>query len=108
MFVPGKSREPVRRRIALAADGELESPGYSCFLSSEAQFRDMLLLEVNRGCPYGCRFCAAGSIYKPVRHARMERLQQIVEQCAPPKVGLVHGLTDGPIFCLCNGWRIAR
>jgi hypothetical protein len=109
MFVPGKSREPVRRRIALAADGELESPGYSCFLSSEAQFRDMLLLEVNRGCPYGCRFCAAGSIYKPVRHARMERLQQIVEQCAPPKVGLVGtALTDWPDLLPFLQWLADR
>lgn len=109
MLVPGKSQEPVRRRIAPAADGELQNPGYSCFLSSEAQFRDMLLLEVNRGCPYGCRFCAAGSIYKPSRHARMERLQQIVEECSPPKVGLVGtALTDWPDLLPFLQWLAER
>lgn len=97
VLVPGKSREPVRRRIAPGAPRELRTPAYSCFVSSESQFRDMLLLEVNRGCPYGCRFCAAGSIYKPPRHAHMADLQNIVDRCSPRKVGLVGtALTDWP------------
>lgn len=97
VLVPGKSRVPVRRRIAPGGAAGLLDPGYSCFVSAEAQFRDMLLLEVNRGCPYGCRFCAAGSIYKPPRHAEMVRLQEIVTDCAPHKIGLVGtALTDWP------------
>lgn len=97
MLIPGKSHEPVRRAVAVAGSGNLHDPAYSCFISSEAQFRDMLLLEVNRGCPYGCRFCAAGSIYKPPRHAEMTTLQEIVTRCAPQKVGLVGtALTDWP------------
>lgn len=109
MLVPGKSREPVRRRIAPDAAAGLSEPGYSCFVSSDAQFRDMLLLEVNRGCPYGCRFCAAGNIYKPPRHARMERLQGIVEECAPHKVGLVGtALTDWPDLLPFLRWLAER
>lgn len=97
VLVPGKSVEPVRRVIAPGSGRDLRGPAYSCFISSESQFRDMLLLEVNRGCPHGCRFCAAGSIYKPPRHARMDELQRIVEHCAPRKVGLVGtALTDWP------------
>ncbi len=97
MLVPGKSLEPVRRLVDTSGSGNLDAPAYSCFVSPEAQFRDMLLLEVNRGCPYGCRFCAAGSIYKPPRHADLETLQDIVTRCAPQKVGLVGtALTDWP------------
>ncbi|NLW80771.1 MAG: radical SAM protein [Desulfovibrionales bacterium] len=97
VLVPGKSRLPVRRQVCVEGDLILRNPGFSCFVSSEAQFRDMLLLEVNRGCPYGCRFCAAGSIYKPPRHAEMARLQEVVRLCAPHKVGLVGtALTDWP------------
>ena len=97
MLIPGQSPEPVRRRIAPGAPGELRGPAYSCFVSPESQFRDMLLLEVNRGCPYGCRFCAAGSIYKPPRQAAMSELRNIVRQCGPRKVGLVGtALTDWP------------
>lgn len=97
VFVPGISTEPVRRQIHLDQTKDLLAPAYSCFVSSQAQFRDMFLLEINRGCPYGCRFCAAGSIYKPPRQARLEDLQDIVEKCAPHKVGLVGtALTDWP------------
>jgi len=97
VLIPGKSPEPVRRQVSTNAAGTLQDPAFSCFVSSEAQFKDMLLLEVNRGCPYGCRFCAAGSIYKPPRHAELETLQDIVTRCSPQKVGLVGtALTDWP------------
>lgn len=38
-----------------------------CVHIAEAEFGDMYLLEVNRGCGRGCRFCAAGYLYRPVR-----------------------------------------
>lgn len=95
VFVPGTTPEPVKRRVAAKTDTVLQAPAYSCFVSSKAEFRDMVLLEVNRGCPYGCRFCAAGFIYRPPRHATMAGLQEIVRRTDPVKVGLVGtALTD--------------
>ena len=73
----------------------LADPAFSSFVSHDAEFRDTLLLEVNRGCPYSCRFCAAGFVYRPPRQARMEDLQAIVRETGPKKVGLVGtALTD--------------
>lgn len=109
VLVPGKSPEPVRRAVSAGGSGVLANPAFSCFVSSQAQFRDMLLLEVNRGCPYGCRFCAAGSIYKPPRHAEMEALQDIVARCEPHKVGLVGtALTDWPDLLPFLRWLAER
>ena len=34
----------------------------------EAVFGDMYLVEASRGCEWGCRFCAAGFMYRPVRY----------------------------------------
>lgn len=97
VLAPGRTVLPARRAVQRGAPGLLAEPGHSCFISSEAEFRDMLLVEVNRGCPYGCRFCAAGFIYRPPRQARLQDLQRIVEETAPPKVGLVGtALTDWP------------
>eukprot|EP01022_Parablepharisma_sp_SALTPOND_P003536 TRINITY_DN11438_c0_g2_i1.p1 TRINITY_DN11438_c0_g2~~TRINITY_DN11438_c0_g2_i1.p1 ORF type:complete len:535 (+),score=210.45 TRINITY_DN11438_c0_g2_i1:960-2564(+) len=31
------------------------------------EFGDMTLIEVGRGCGHGCRFCAAGHVYRPPR-----------------------------------------
>ncbi len=39
----------------------------SRILSDEAVFGDMVLVEASRGCQWGCRFCAAGYMYRPIR-----------------------------------------
>ncbi len=41
----------------------------SVIFSPEAEFRDNLLVEVNRGCGRRCRFCAGGWVHHPVRYA---------------------------------------
>ncbi|MEJ5242591.1 MAG: radical SAM protein [Desulfomicrobiaceae bacterium] len=100
-LVPGQSPLPVERQVA----ADLRTPAHSVFVSPEAQFAGMFLLEVNRGCPYGCRFCAAGSIYRPARQAPMEVLQRIVEDASPHKVGLVGtALTDWPDLMPFLSW----
>ncbi|MEF2231423.1 MAG: radical SAM protein, partial [Pseudodesulfovibrio sp.] len=108
IYVPGRSRTPVRR-LMTGAPGHLPDPAFSCFISGHATFRDTLLLEVNRGCPYGCRFCAAGFIYRPPRHADMDELKRIVELADPPKVGLVGtALTDWPHLIPFLKWLHGR
>ena len=108
VLVPGVSELPVGRLIASSGRG-LATPGHSCFISSEAQFRDAFLLEVNRGCPYGCRFCAAGFVYRPPRQANVEDLKDMVRSAAPPKVGLVGtALTDWPDLLPFLKWLHAR
>ncbi len=37
--------------------------------------QDRVVLEIQRGCIRGCRFCQAGQIYRPVRERRAETLQ---------------------------------
>lgn len=95
VYAPDRSPLPVRRVVAPGPN--LSDPAWSCFTGADAVFRDTLLLEVNRGCPYACRFCAAGFVYRPPRQAPLEELQRIVELADPPKVGLVGtALTDLP------------
>ncbi|HSQ01100.1 MAG TPA: radical SAM protein, partial [Candidatus Dormibacteraeota bacterium] len=43
-------------------------------LSEEAVFGDMVLVEASRGCQWGCRFCAAGYMYRPIRTRDPQRL----------------------------------
>lgn len=40
--------------------------------------QDRLTLEIQRGCTQGCRFCQAGSFYRPVRERRPERLAELI------------------------------
>jgi len=63
----------------------------SVLFSPEAEFGESLLVETNRGCGRGCRFCAAGWIHFPVRHATFERFRQDVDGAlqAGRTVGLI-------------------
>lgn len=47
-------------------------------LSPEAVFGDMVLVEASRGCQWGCRFCAAGFMYRPIRTRDPSRLAKTV------------------------------
>ncbi len=41
--------------------------GHSNILTPLAEFSDLFMTELGRGCSRGCRFCAAGFIYRPPR-----------------------------------------
>ena len=71
-------REPtVQRRLVLDLDAY---PTTSQLLTHETVFGDMFLIEASRGCEWGCRFCAAGFMYRPVRYRSTAALTQQVTQ----------------------------
>jgi len=69
----GESR--VSRRLIMNLDAY---PTTSQILTPETVFGDMYLVEASRGCEWGCRFCAAGFMYRPVRYRSFESLKQSV------------------------------
>jgi len=74
IYVPTlPASKPVER---LVWDGLAESPRTSLVISPHTAFPDRFLIETGRGCPMGCRFCLARSIYRPVRQARPESLMK--------------------------------
>lgn len=80
-------------------------PVLSFLRTPHTEFGDMLLLEINRGCKGGCRFCLAGGIYRPFRFRTREALLQSLEGITlPERVGLVGAcITDHPqIEGLCQ------
>jgi radical SAM superfamily enzyme YgiQ (UPF0313 family) len=57
--------------------------------SPDAQFGDLFLTEVARGCLWGCRFCAAGFVQRPYREVELDTLR------AEVKAGIDRGLRVG-------------
>lgn len=41
--------------------------------------QDRCVLEIQRGCIRGCRFCQAGSVYKPLREKNLEKLKELAK-----------------------------
>ena len=65
----------VRRRFVADLDRFATN---SEVLAPEAVFGDMYLVETSRGCEWGCRFCAAGFMYRPVRYRSLGTLRASV------------------------------
>jgi radical SAM superfamily enzyme YgiQ (UPF0313 family) len=60
---PGEGR--VKRQMIRDLDRFTTA---SLILTEESVFGDMYLVEASRGCQWGCRFCAAGFMYRPIRY----------------------------------------
>lgn len=57
---------PARiKKALLPAAGKMA--GHSHILTPDAEFAELYMTELGRGCSRGCRFCAAGFIYRPPR-----------------------------------------
>ncbi|MFQ5842572.1 MAG: TIGR03960 family B12-binding radical SAM protein [Thermodesulfobacteriota bacterium] len=56
----------------------------SALFTPHTEFNDMALVEVNRGCPRGCRFCAGCFTYRPFRNRTLEDLRKDIQE------GLTH------------------
>jgi radical SAM superfamily enzyme YgiQ (UPF0313 family) len=68
-----------------------DSQSRTCVATPDTEFGSMHLVEVSRGCPRACRFCAAGFIYRPFREHSLEHLHHEIldERQEVGRVGLV-------------------
>src|SRR5262245_14520664 len=71
----GAGAPRVKRRLIYNLDAY---PTTSQILTPEAVFGDMYLVEASRGCEWGCRFCAAGFMYRPVRYRSPDSLRRTI------------------------------
>jgi len=52
----------------------------STLFTPDTELRRMALVEVNRGCPRGCRFCAACFVYSPFRSRSLPVLESLSKE----------------------------
>ncbi|MCL5022805.1 MAG: radical SAM protein [Nitrospirae bacterium] len=88
--------ETVRRSFVKEIAGSRFRPS---IVTPETEFSRMYLAEAMRGCPWSCRFCVAGYVYKPVRRKGAGELEEEIRAAASlsGRVGLIApSLTDYP------------
>ena len=73
----GKGGFVIKRRFIKSLD-DAPYPD-SPVVPYTAIIHDRINIEVSRGCSRGCRFCQAGTIYRPVRERSPERVLEMAE-----------------------------
>jgi len=72
---PGKT--PVARQWVKDLD---DFPVASTILTRDTELGDLYLIEIQRGCGWGCRFCLVNNAFSPPRFRSMDRLVAQAEQ----------------------------
>ncbi len=72
IYVPQRySGAPVVRQWANNLD---DFPTTSTILTRDTELGDLYLIEVERGCNWGCRFCLVSNVFSPVRFRFRDKL----------------------------------
>jgi radical SAM superfamily enzyme YgiQ (UPF0313 family) len=71
VFVPDFTNKPVARQWIKNLD---DFPVHSAVLTRDTELGNMYLIEVERGCNWGCRFCLVSNCYRPMRFRSVESL----------------------------------
>ncbi|MEA3406540.1 MAG: radical SAM protein [Chloroflexota bacterium] len=72
VYVPALHEgERIRRQMLEDLDAY---PTATSIIAPKAEFGDMYLIKIARGCGHGCRFCLAGYWYRPPRERSVEQI----------------------------------
>jgi radical SAM superfamily enzyme YgiQ (UPF0313 family) len=77
IYVPQHSKTRVARQWAANLD---DFPVTSVILTPDTELGDLYLIEVERGCYWGCRFCLVSTAFRPARFRSVTKLIKLAEQ----------------------------
>ena len=103
VYLPSRGALPTVRNVVHDLN---QAPVYNQIFTEHTEFGHMGLVEIGRGCPYGCLFCVASHVYRPARWRSLETLLPPIERGLHyrKRVGLIGAsVTDHPqILPLCE------
>ena len=88
IYIPGR---PFNKTFSCSTINPIASPAHTAIITDSTAFSDMFLVEIARGCPFSCMFCAARKIYSPFRAVKLDNLIPVFEKAKATglKLGMV-------------------
>ncbi|MDD4860290.1 MAG: radical SAM protein [Dehalococcoidales bacterium] len=88
IYIPRMAQAPVTRQWARTL---ADFPVHSIVLTTDTELGDMYLIEAERGCGWGCRFCLVNQTFSPVRFRTAESIIDQAREGLPFRrhIGLV-------------------
>ncbi|MCD6418194.1 radical SAM protein [bacterium] len=89
----------IDKNIPARAIPDDETPPFSEIVSSFSALPNMMLVQIQRGCPFRCPFCATPTIYNPFYNFSFDKIAESFERWANRifRVGLVgSAIADHP------------
>ena len=78
-FGPDQYNEPALDQIEKQQTSRLDQyPAYSGILTPNTEFGETFLIEISRGCPRRCRFCAVSYVYPKFRVLTPDTILEII------------------------------
>jgi radical SAM superfamily enzyme YgiQ (UPF0313 family) len=90
---------PVNTIVRQKAQSLDDFPVTSAILTQDTELGDLFLIEAERGCQRGCRFCMVNTAYSPMRFLSLEKVQKLAWEGLHRRrrIGLVGpAVTDHP------------
>lgn len=89
--LPGIYVPVLKNKINYMPLEKLNFKSHSVILSPCTEFQNTFLVEINRGCPYKCKFCMMGNTGKPARFRTYEDIINDIEfgRTFSAKIGLL-------------------
>ncbi|UCD84351.1 MAG: radical SAM protein [Deltaproteobacteria bacterium] len=82
----------IKRRLIKKLE---TNPAHSRISTPATELGGMFLVELGRGCPWRCRFCANSYVYLPPRNYPAERVKEVIPEDRKVKVGLISSQFSG-------------
>jgi radical SAM superfamily enzyme YgiQ (UPF0313 family) len=104
-------KDAPRMVIREVTDDLSIDPARTRVFTDDAEFSEMALVELSRGCVHGCRFCASAFVYRPPRWVKADAVAEALEEGFEhrDKAGLVcSSATDHPEFEQIREWIRAQ
>ncbi len=81
MYIPSVHEIPGKVSSIMRQWAGSDGMGMTSFIHSpDCINKEIIMLEISRGCPFNCKFCQPGYVSLPYRECKLEELESVIQE----------------------------